>query len=428
MTPLTWSDLDAAGRAAALARPPARRSPELVAGVSAILAEVRDGGWDALCRIATRIDGSEPTQVAVAPIAAAARTSLPADAVAAMELAAVNILRFHEASRPADTGIETMPGLLVEKVWRPLDRVGLYVPGGATPLFSTLLMLALPARAAGVREIVVVTPPSPDGLDSAIAVAADLCGIESVWTVGGAQAIAALAFGAGDIPACPKICGPGNAWVAEAKTQASALAGGPAIDMPAGPSELMVIADRSASPPTVAADLLSQAEHDASAQVLLVTDSAEVAFAVIGEVARQVSDLPRADLARRSLDHGRATIVSDLAKAAAVANAYAPEHLCLAVDDPEPLVRAINNAGAIFAGHAAAESFGDYLAGSSHVLPTDGAARAWSGITVHSFMKAISIQRVSAEAGRALAAPAAALARLESLEAHARAAEARAAA
>lgn len=428
MTPLVWSELDAAQRTTALARPPARRSAELVASVAAILEDVRTEGWEAVCRIAIRIDGFAPEKVAISPLASAARSSLPADAVAAIELAASNIRLFHEASRPIDRRVETMPGLIVEKAWRPLDRVGLYVPGGATPLFSTLLMLALPARAAGVEKIVVVTPPSPTGLDPAIALAAELCGIDHIWTVGGAQAIAALAFGAGDIPACPKICGPGNAWVAEAKTQASALAGGPAIDMPAGPSELMVIADRSASASSVAADLLSQAEHDASAQVLLVTDSPEFASAVGQQLTRQLEDLPRADLARRSLEHARAILTRNLGEAAAVANAYAPEHLCLAVDDPEPLVSTISNAGAIFAGHAAAESFGDYLAGSSHVLPTDGAARAWSGITVHSFMKAISIQRVSAEAGRALAAPAAVLARIEGLEAHARAAEARAAA
>ncbi|GAA4008993.1 histidinol dehydrogenase [Sphingomonas humi] len=427
MTSLVWSDLSAAEQAAALARPAARRSSELVAGVGAIIEEVRSDGWEALARIATRIDGRPPERVTVAPLASAARSALPKESVAAMELAARNIRAFHEASRPSDARVETMPGLSVEKAWRPIDRVGLYVPGGATPLFSTLLMLALPARAAGVREIVVVTPPSPGGLDPAIALAAELCGIDSIWTVGGAQAIAALAFGAGDIPACPKICGPGNAWVAEAKTQVSAMSGGPAIDMPAGPSELMVIADVSASPVTVASDLLSQAEHDASAQVLLVTDDRGFASAVAEEVERQVAALPRADLARRSLDHGRSIIARDLREAAAIANSYAPEHLCLAVDDPELLVAAISNAGAIFAGHAAAESFGDYLAGSSHVLPTDGAARAWSGITVHSFMKAISIQRVSPEAGRALAAPAAALARLEALEAHARAAEARAA-
>ncbi|GAA4016733.1 histidinol dehydrogenase [Sphingomonas swuensis] len=428
MKTLTWSTLSATERSAALARPAARRAPELVEGVAAILADVRDGGWDALCAIAARIDGAVPAKVAIAPLAAEARRSLPADTVAAMELAARNIRAFHEASRPADVRLETMPGLLVEKAWRPLDRVGLYVPGGATPLFSTLLMLALPARAAGVEEIIVVTPPAANGLNPAIALAAELCGIDSIWTVGGAQGIAALAFGAGDIPACPKICGPGNAWVAEAKGQASALPGGPAIDMPAGPSELMVIADSSASPARVAADLLSQAEHDVSAQVLLVTTDDALAAAVAIEVDRQLATLPRRAQAEQALASGHSLVAVDLAEAAAIANAYAPEHLCLALADPEPLIGQIRNAGAIFAGHAAAETFGDYLAGSSHVLPTDGAARAWSGITTQSFMKAIGIQRVSAEAARTLAAPAAALARLESLEAHARAADARAAA
>jgi histidinol dehydrogenase len=399
-----------------------------VQGVTAIVEEVRSGGWDALCRISERIDGQAPEQVEIAPLAAAARSTLPAGAVEAMELAARNIRAFHEASRPTDTRLETMPGLTVEKLWRPIDRVGLYVPGGATPLFSTLLMLALPGRAAGVEEIIVVTPPSPDGLAPALALAAELCGVDHIWTVGGAQAVAALAFGAGDMPACPKICGPGNAWVAEAKTQVSALPGGPAIDMPAGPSELMVIADATASAATVAADLLSQAEHDASAQVLLVTTDPTLAPKVEQELARQLSLLPRRAFASQALAHGHLLVAATLEEAAAIANTYAPEHLCLAVEDAPALVPHIRNAGAVFAGHAAAETFGDYLAGSSHVLPTDGAARAWSGITTLSFMKAISVQHVSPEVGRTLAAPAAALARLEALEAHARAADARAAA
>lgn len=427
MTPLIWSDLTAAEQAAALARPPARRSPELVAGVTAILEEVRSGGFEALCRVAERIDGAAPQRVAIAPLAGEARRRLGAEAVAAIELAARNVRAFHEASRPADVRVETMPGLVVEKLWRPLDRVGLYVPGGATPLFSTLLMLALPARAAGVEELVVVTPPSPTGLDPAIVVAAELSGVEAIWTVGGAQAIAALAFGAGDVPACPKICGPGNAWVAEAKTQVAAMPGGPAIDMPAGPSELMVVADGSASAATVAADLLSQAEHDASAQVLLVSLDRALAGRIVEEVSRQVALLPRRALAKASLAHGRTIVADDLDGAADIVNAYAPEHLCLALAEADSFVAKVRNAGAIFAGHAAAETFGDYLAGSSHVLPTDGAARAWSGITTQSFLKAMTVQRVSPEAGRTLAAPAAALARLEALEAHARAAEARAA-
>jgi histidinol dehydrogenase len=426
MRQLVWKALDEAGRKAALARPAQRRDPTLVASVRAIVDDVRQGGWSALAAQAERIDGEAPQLVPVAPIAAEARRTLAADQIAAIELARDNIVRFHAGSLPAEHLVETMPGLSCRKVWRALDRVGLYIPGGKTPLFSTLLMLALPARAAGVEDIVVVTPPqSGGGLDPVIALAAELCGIEAIWTLGGAQAVAALAFGAGEIEPVAKICGPGNAWVAEAKTYVASLPGGPSIDMPAGPSELLVIADESADPATVAADLLSQAEHDAAAQVLLVTPSAALADAVQAEVLRQLDTLPRRDLAGASLASAKVLLVEDLTQAVAIANAYAPEHLSLAVADAEPLLPAIRNAGAVFAGHAAAETFGDYLAGSSHVLPTDGAARSWSGISVHSFLKAMTVQQVSPQAVRAIAAPAAALARLEGLEAHARAAEAR---
>jgi histidinol dehydrogenase len=423
---LDWSRLDAAGRRDALARPAGRTDPALQTAVRSIVDDVRARGWDAVAEQALRLDGEAPRRVVVAPIAAQARTSLSATQVEAIELAARNIEAFHRSSLPAEHRVETMPGLLVRKVWRPIDRVGLYIPGGKTPLFSTLLMLAIPARAAGVRELVVVTPPRPEGgLDPAIALAAELCGIDTVWTVGGAQAIAALGFGAGDIPRVDKICGPGNAWVAEAKACLASLPGGPAIDMPAGPSELMAIADDGADPAMVAADLLSQAEHDASAQVLLVTPSPRMAEAVAAEVARRVAELPRAEIAAASLDHGRILLAADLEEAVEIANLYAPEHLSLSVEDPEPLVALVRNAGAVFAGRLAAETFGDYLAGSSHVLPTDGAARAWSGVSVHSFLKAISVQTVTPEAAVRLAAPAAALARLEGLEAHARAADAR---
>jgi histidinol dehydrogenase len=287
-------------------------------------------------------------------------------------------------------------------------------------------MLAIPARVAGVREIVAVTPPRrQSGLDPVIALAAELSGIEAIWTVGGAQAISALAFGAGAIPKVDKICGPGNAWVAEAKRLVSSLAGGPAIDLPAGPSELMVIADKSADPMIVAADLLSQAEHDAAAQVVLVTPSASLAREVATEVERQLADLPRSGIARASLDAARIILVGDLDEAAEVANLYAPEHLSLAFADADALVPLIRNAGAVFAGPEAAETFGDYLAGSSHVLPTDGAARAWGGVSVHTFMKAMSVQTVTREAARQMAGPAAILARMEGLEAHARAADVR---
>jgi histidinol dehydrogenase len=421
-----WSELGEAGRRAALARPQQRQEPELKSSVEGIVDEVRSGGWTALCAIAKGIDGEEPREVEIAPVAAEARRSLSAEQVQAIELAASNVRAFHEASRPKDISVETMPGLTVSKVWRAIDRVGLYVPGGTTPLFSTLLMLALPARAAGVKEIVAVTPPRPGGgLDPAIALAAELCGIERIWTVGGAQAIAALAFGAGPIGKVDKICGPGNAWVAEAKRLVAALPGGPAIDMPAGPSELMVIADQGADPGVVAADLLSQAEHDAAAQVLLVTPSDALARSVARHVENQAAELPRSRIVKASLQCARVIRVSNLEEAAEVANLYAPEHLSLAAEDAEALVPLIRNAGAVFAGRVAAETFGDYLAGSSHVLPTDGAARSWSGVSVYTFMKAMSVQTITPEAARRIAGSAAALARMEGLEAHARAADAR---
>ena len=426
MKRLVWTELGPAERQAALARPEGRASAALKNGVCSIVEEVRTGGWDALVRVAERVDGSAPRLVPVAAGAAEARRTLSAAQLAAMDLAVRNIRDFHAASRPADVSVETMPGLTVRKLWRPIERVGLYVPGGLTPLFSTLLMLALPARAAGVGELVVVTPPRPDGsLDPLVALAAEHCGIEAVWTVGGAQAIAALAFGAADIPPCDKICGPGNAWVAEAKTLISSLPGGPAIDLPAGPSELMVIADAEADPALVAADLLSQAEHDPAAQVVLATESRCLIDAVEREVARQVAALPRRAVAEQSLAAARLIQVVDLARAAEIASLYAPEHLSLNVGEPDALIPLIRNAGAVFAGRDAAETFGDYCAGSSHVLPTDGAARAWSGVGVQSFMKAMTVQTLTPEAARAIAPAAAALARMEGLEAHARAADAR---
>lgn len=426
MKTFEWDALDERGRSAALARPEQRSDPRLQAAVPTIIAAVRDGGWDGLCAAASRIDGAEPRLIDVAPVAAEARRSLVPEQLAAVELAARNIEAFHEASSPHDLAVETAPGLLVRKVWRPIDRVGLYVPGGATPLFSTLLMLAIPARAAGVGEIVIVTPPRADGsLSPIIALAADLCGIEAIWTVGGAQAIAALAFGAGSIPKVDKICGPGNAWVAEAKRLVGSMAGGPAIDMPAGPSELMVIADEGADPALVAADLLSQAEHDAAAQVLLVTPSRALAGRAAAEVEARVKSLPRAAIAHASLDQGRVILTADVAQAVEVANLYAPEHLSLAVVEADTLVPLVRNAGAVFAGGAAAETFGDYLAGSSHVLPTDGAARAWSGVGVYTFLKAMSVQSLTDDAAHRIAAPAALLARMEGLEAHAQSADAR---
>ena len=403
-----------AGDPAALKRPGARDDPALLDAVRAIVADVRTNGWPALVEQALRIDRAPPKLVPVTRFAAEARSAFPRAALDAIDLARRNIESFHRQTRPRDIEVVTMPGLSVAKQWRALGSAGLYIPGGKAPLFSTLLMLAIPARVAGVERLTVVTPPRPEGgLDPAIALAAEQCGIDAIWTLGGAQAIAALAFGAGEIEPVDRICGPGNAWVAAAKALVAALPGGPGIDLPAGPSELMVIADDSSDAPTVAADLLSQAEHDPDAQVLLVSPSAALIAAVEAALGAQASRV-------------RAIRCASLDEAAAIANAYAPEHLSLATDSADRLVPQIRNAGAIFAGHSAAETFGDYLAGSSHVLPTDGAARFTGGVSTMTFMKAITVQRVTATAARAIAAPAAALARLEGLEAHALAAEARA--
>ncbi|MEO6579646.1 MAG: histidinol dehydrogenase, partial [Sphingomicrobium sp.] len=352
-----WSDF--AQRTPALSRPRGRDDAALRIAVGRIVDDVRERGWPAVVDQALRIDGRAPGPLEVAPFAAEAKRSLPQEAQAAMHLAARNIELFHRATLPRDTEVTTFPGLHVAKQWRPLDSAGLYVPGGKAALFSTLLMLAIPARVAGVRQLIVVTPPRPDGrLDPAVALAADLAGIETIWDVGGAQAIAALAYGAGDIPAVNRICGPGNAWVSIAKSIVAAGAGGPGIDLPAGPSELLVIADDSASPETVAADLLSQAEHDADAQVLLVSPSARLIDAVDAALQLQSAAIGG------NFAPARLILCADLDEAATIANAYAPEHLSLACDGAAAMVGAIRNAGAIFVGHQAAESFGDYLAGS----------------------------------------------------------------
>ena len=409
-------------RVAALTRPRGRAQPAMLGSVRTMLDEIRAEGWDALVRFALEIDGVAPKQVRVAPFASIARQEFSIEAQAAMRLAAEQIRTFQEQTMPKTITVEGRPGLSVSKLWRPLDRAGLYVPGGRAPLFSTLMMLAIPAQVAGVREVVVLTPPRRNGgLDPAIALAAELCGIEAIWTAGGAQGIAALAYGAGDIPAVDRICGPGNAWVSAAKAMVSSETGGPGIDLPAGPSELMVLSGPGGDPLTIAADLLSQAEHDPNAQVIVVSPDSALLDAIGAEVERQLAALT-GDFATV-----RAISCTDLDEALAIANSYAPEHLSLACDEAAARIDDVRNAGAVFVGSASAESFGDYLAGSSHVLPTDGAARFTGGVSTLTFMKAMTVQSISPATAASLAAPAAALARLEGLEAHARAAEARAA-
>ncbi len=432
MRQIDWTTLSAEEQREALARPTQRTEARVTDTVRAIFEDVQARGAAAVADWNLKLDGAAPRRIALTPDGVReARAALPPADTRALRIAAENVRIFHQATRPEDTGwVETTPGVRSRLVWRPIASAGLYVPGGSAPLFSSLLMQAIPAGVAGVARRVAVTPPAKDGgVHPAMIVAADEAGLDALWLIGGAQAIAAMTFGAtfddGEIAPVDKLFGPGNAWVAEAKKQANALPGGPAVDMPAGPSELMVIADSSADPDIAAADLLSQAEHDADAQVLLVSNSRGAIAAVLEAVEDQLQTLPRADIARRSLAEGRAIRVADLEQACAVANLYGPEHLALQTLDAEKLVDRITAAGAIFVGTYAAETLGDYAAGPSHVLPTDGAARTLGGITTASFMTSMSVQSVSVAGAAALAPIAARLARLEGLEAHARAADRR---
>jgi histidinol dehydrogenase len=416
MKRFVWSELDANARREALKRPANRADPEIAAVVQRIFAEVEREGADAVRRWSATIDKAEPIELALTSrIVDEARAKLAADDLAALDLAVANVRAFHEATKPTDSDTEVRPGVRCRRVWRPIESCGLYVPGGTAPLFSTLIMLAAPAGVAGVPQRVAVTPPSRAGMHPMMIAAAAACGLDSLWVVGGAQAIAALTFGAG-VPKADKIFGPGNAYVAEAKRYAASLPGGPAIDVPAGPSELMVIADDGADAEIVAADLLSQAEHAEDAQVILATSSERAAFAIEREV----------DIAHAALRNSRSFLTADLDAATEIANAFAAEHLSLQVANADAIIGRITHAGAIFVGRYSGETFGDYISGPSHVLPTDGAARTWAGVSVGSFMKSLTVQELTADAARLLAGPTARLARLEGLEAHARAADARA--
>jgi histidinol dehydrogenase len=306
------------------------------------------------------------------------------------------------------------------RILRAIPRVGLYVPAGSAPLVSTALMLGVPAVLAGCDEIVLCTPPRADGsADPAVLAAAELCGVRRVFKLGGAQAIAAMAFGTESVPRCDKLFGPGNRYVTAAKQLAAMASGGPAIDMPAGPSEVLVIADAGAPPVHVAADLLSQAEHGPDSQVVLLTDSAALVAAVEAEVARQVAELPREAIALRALEFARLVLVDSIDEAFGISNDYAPEHLILALREPRAWLAKVTCAGSVFLGDFAPEGLGDYCSGTNHVLPTNGAARAWSGVSVASFQKSISVQEVSRAGLQAIGPCAVEIARAEGLEAHA---------
>ena len=420
---LFWKDLDAAARRAALARPGRAIEAEVEAAVSRVLEQVRADGDGAIRALTRRFDGVEVGDARVCEDEfAQALAEVPADVQHAIADARERLLAWHRAGMPAEFEIDTAPGVRCGRILRGIGRVGLYVPAGSAPLPSTALMLGVPAQLAGCGDVVLCTPPRVDGrADPTVLVAARACGIDRVFKIGGAQAIAAMAFGTATVPACDKLFGPGNRFVTAAKQQVSIRAGGPAIDMPAGPSEVLVIADAGAPAAFVAADLLSQAEHGEDSQVVLATDSAALAEAVCTEVETQLATLPRASTARAALVHARLLVVDTLEEAFELSNTYAPEHLILALRAPRDWLPRVQRAGSVFLGDYAPEALGDYCSGTNHVLPTDGAARAWSGVSVASFQTSISIQSVTAEGLRAIGPCAVTLARAESLEAHAQA-------
>ena len=423
MKRLAWSLLNEAAREQALSRPPRAQSHTLRTSVRAIIAGVRARGDAALREYTAKFDKADIGGIEVGQSEFETAESVVESVLkSAIREAMGRIEAFHRACMAADVAVETAPGLRVERVSRPIARVGLYVPAGSAPLPSTVLMLAIPARLAGCREAVLCTPPRADGsCDPAVLYTARTCGVQRVFKVGGAQAIAAMACGTESVPRCDKLFGPGNAFVTEAKLQVASDPAGVAIDMPAGPSEVFVIADESADPRFVAADLLSQAEHGPDSQVLLVSDCARLLDAVESEVSRQCAMLPRAAIAGQALRHGRLIQVRSMAEAFAISNRYAPEHLIVQVRDPRAWLVAIESAGSVFLGPWTSESLGDYCSGSNHVLPTYGWARSCSGVSVASFQKQITVQACSAEALRMVGPCAATLAAAEGLAAHGRA-------
>ena len=421
MNILNWADLDAATREAALSRPTMNNDASKVDAVAAIVAKVRDDGDQAVHAFTAKFDGVSLADFRVSPEEAnSADAQLSADSIAAIDVAIRNVRKFHTAQLPSALSVQTMPGVQCERVSHAIDAVGLYVPAGTAPLPSAAIMLAVPAEIAGCPTRVMCTPPRPDGTaDPAVLVAARRAGVSEIYKIGGAQAIAAMAYGTETVPKVCKIFGPGNSWVTQAKSMVASDATGAAIDMPAGPSEVLVIADADASADFVAADLLSQAEHGVDSQVLLLTTSRILADQVSAALDSQLASLSRADIAREALSNSRIIIVADVAGAVQISNDYAPEHLILQVEDARSWLPGIRNAGSVFLGPWAPESVGDYCSGTNHVLPTYGFARSYSGLGLDQFLRQMTVQELSADGLLGLADAVMELADLEGLDAHA---------
>lgn len=419
MRTVVWQSLSEAQQESILERPAITEGANITAAVAQVIAKVRSEGDAALFELTEKFDRVKPASLRVSREemdAAAARLSETMKQ--ALEQAYSNISKFHKAQKAQPIKVETMPGVVCEQVTRPINKVGLYIPGGSAPLPSTVLMLGVPAQIAGCRKVVLCSPPP---IADEILYVAKLCNIDEVYNLGGGQAIAAMAYGTETVTKVDKIFGPGNAYVTEAKRQVSNDFRGAAIDMPAGPSEVLVIADETADANFIAADLLSQAEHGPDSQVVLVTPSPVLADQVTDAVQKQLKVLSRASIAEKALASSLIIIAESLTQAVSISNYYGPEHLIVQTRNPRELVPLLDNAGSIFLGDWSPESVGDYASGTNHVLPTYGYTRTYSSLGLADFSKRMTVQELTADGLQLLAPTVVTMAEAEGLDAHKRA-------
>ena len=402
----------------ALLSRPHKDAADLGVTVASVLDDVRMEGDNAVLRYEAKFDKAELSSLAVTEEELQEAEALVSEELKqSINLAHANIHRFHEAQRMQPVCVETAPGVYCWQKSVAIEKVGLYIPGGTAPLFSTVLMLATPAKIAGCTDIVLCSPPSPQGkLHPAILYAAKVAGVNRIYKCGGVQAIGAMAYGTETVPKVSKIFGPGNQYVTCAKQQVSMT--DVAIDMPAGPSEVAIVADKTCHPEYVAADMLSQAEHGMDSQSILFTDNEDVARAVLAEVEKQLEALPRKEMASSSLGHSRIVVLHDMEEAFEICNQYAPEHLILAMDTALDWADRVVNAGSVFLGHYSCESAGDYASGTNHTLPTSGYAKAYSGVNLDSFCRKITFQHLTREGIESIGRAVEVMAEAESLDAH----------
>ncbi|MCA0937021.1 histidinol dehydrogenase [Vibrio alginolyticus] len=419
MRTVVWQSLSENQQDSILERPAITEGANITAAVAEVIAKVRNEGDAALLELTDKFDRVKPDSIRVsAKEIDAAAERLSEQMKSALNQAYANISKFHKAQKPQPIKVETQPGVMCEQVTRPIQKVGLYIPGGSAPLPSTVLMLGVPAKIAGCRKVILCSPPP---IADEILYVAKLCGIDEVYNVGGGQAVAAMAYGTKTVAKVDKIFGPGNAYVTEAKRQVSNDFRGAAIDMPAGPSEVLVLADETADPDFIAADLLSQAEHGPDSQVVLVTPSPIVADQVTDAVQRQLKQLSRADIAEKALGSSLIIIAESLTQAVSISNFYGPEHLIVQTKNPRELLPLLDNAGSIFLGDWSPESAGDYASGTNHVLPTYGYTRTYSSLGLADFSKRMTVQELSEEGLKNLAPTVVTMAEAEGLDAHKRA-------